>query len=141
MMKFVFALVFLLHFCFSDNVNLTLNEEIIKRLDVLNDLYKQKKVNFTSPMVHMPKMAKHTHPSSCVSVFATKLKHLLDYVTVPKENETILQELKANLQFLVPHPQNDHKCQKVPINTSLPGRKPFQSYTNFLRSLNASKKR
>lgn len=48
--------------------------------------------------------------SSCVSLFATKLKHLLDNVTVPKENETILQQLEANLQYLVPHPQVSQQC-------------------------------
>lgn len=38
--------------------------------------------------------------SSCVGVIITKLEHLLDNVTVHKDNENILPELKANMQEL-----------------------------------------
>ncbi|KAF1384463.1 hypothetical protein PFLUV_G00120500 [Perca fluviatilis] len=139
MMKFVLALVVLLHFCSSYEVKPALNGEMISRLEKLNILYKGKKVHIPLPMVRLSKIDDHKNASSCVSVFATKLKHLLNNMTVPKQNETILVELKANLKAL-PHPQTDHKCPMVLSNTHSPGKYPFKSYINFLMTLNSKKR-
>ncbi|KAL7394760.1 hypothetical protein ABVT39_003582 [Epinephelus coioides] len=137
-MKCVFALVALLHLCYSYKLNKTLNGEINRRLGTLNNLYNKKEVNITSPdMVRIPGSEMTSHASSCVSVYVRELKHLLGNVTVHKGNEHILQELEANLEALDPHQEANPICRMVQ-RMSL---QPFRSYTWFLKKLNQSQRR
>ncbi|XP_078025776.1 uncharacterized protein LOC144463884 [Epinephelus lanceolatus] len=137
-MKCVFALVALLHLCYSYKLNKTLNGEIKAKLDILHHLCSKKEVNITSPdMVRIPGPEMTSHASSCVSVYVRELKHLLGNVTVHKGNEHILQELEANLQALDPHQEANPICRMVQRRSLLP----FKTYTLFLKKLNLSQRR
>ncbi|KAG7517219.1 hypothetical protein JOB18_001446 [Solea senegalensis] len=133
MMKHVFALLVLLHLCYSTDIDMNLNVEIIKGLKELHSL---KTINITSPL-RVPGAGGHTHVS-CLGAFAKELMHLLNNVSVPEEKQDIIRGLKQNLRVLNQHKKTDHRCHFVPTtNTSMV----FKRYVTFLRRLNTSKKR
>ncbi|XP_077388937.1 uncharacterized protein LOC144026221 [Festucalex cinctus] len=141
MMKCVFALVLLLHFCYSadDCVNFNLRMEMIGRLDRLNKLYKTKPLFIASPdAVLMPSAEMCQNADFCVEVFSRELGTLLSNVTVHPKNENILTELKKNLQLLRPcFEQADHECE---MEANAGALTPFKPYMTFLRKLNESKR-
>lgn len=76
MMKCVFALVVLWHLCYSTkSLNMTLNKEMIDRLEILNKLYKGNKVNISSVSI----MHWYYH-----TLFNCSIQRLCHYVSVVK---------------------------------------------------------
>ncbi|KAM9833629.1 uncharacterized protein ACBT44_007300 [Syngnathus typhle] len=133
MMKCMFALVLLLHFCYS--VNFNLNSEMIARLDKLNELYRKKELQITSPdAVRAPSAGMDRNAAFCVDVFNHELGLLLANVSVHHKNEYILTELQALREKLRPRlPQTDRQCKMLPNTRSVT---PFKPYSRFLRKLN-----
>ncbi|KAL6117892.1 uncharacterized protein ACO6RY_15591 [Pungitius sinensis] len=86
----------------------------------------------------LPNLSKTANLSSCVSHFVTKLKQVLFNVTVHRDSQHILKELKENLKLVVTHEQDYPGCKTKLRQKEL---KPFRSYVHFFQKLNNLKKK
>ncbi|MEQ2220005.1 hypothetical protein ILYODFUR_000885 [Ilyodon furcidens] len=124
MMKCVLIIV-LLQFCCSFQLDVNLNNEIIRNLRELRG-----KVTFPKPSP-IPGKNMTSHPSRCLGTFSKALRHLLRNVTQKKSVEIQIEKLNSNLRLLETHQQHESQCKMTNETFN-----PLNHYINFVKKLN-----